>query len=63
MLQHLIAVYPRAQPYPLGEAGKSPAYMRVLINQVCPDPDSTLATVLLDDEQVALLVAVAGGER
>ena len=63
VLQHLIAAYPRAAPYLLDEAGRLPSFMRVLINNVRPDPDATLATVLHDKDRVALLVAVAGGEQ
>src|SRR5713226_1851499 len=63
VLQHLIATYPRARPYLLDEAGRLPSFMRVLINNVRPDQDVTLATVLHDKDQVALLVAVAGGEQ
>ena len=61
VLQQLIATYPRAQPYLLDEAGGLPSFMRVLINNVRPDPDATLATMLRDEDRVALLVAVAGG--
>ena len=61
VLQHLIATYPRAQPYLLDGAGRLPSFMRVLINNVRPDPDATLTTVLRDKDRVALLVAVAGG--
>jgi molybdopterin converting factor small subunit len=63
VLQQLIVTYPRAQPYLLDEAGRLPSYMRVLINNVRPDPYATLASVLRDEDRVALLVAVAGGER
>jgi molybdopterin converting factor small subunit len=63
VLQQLAAVYPRAQPYFLDEAGRLPSFVRVLINHIRPDPDATLATVLHDEDQVTLLVAVAGGER
>ena len=63
VLQHLVAAYPRARPYLLDGAGELPAFMRVLINNVRPDPDATLATVLHDKDRVALLVAVAGGKR
>jgi len=63
ILQRLIALYPRARPYLLAEAGRLPSYMRVLINQVRPEPDATLATILHDEDQLALLVAVAGGGR
>jgi molybdopterin converting factor small subunit len=62
-LQQLAAAYPRAQPYFLDEAGRLPSFVRVLINHIRPDPDATLATVLHDEDQVALLVAVAGGEQ
>jgi molybdopterin converting factor small subunit len=63
VLQRLIALYPRARPYLLDEAGRLPSFVRVLINHIRLDPDATLATVLHDEDQVALLVAVAGGER
>ena len=61
VLERLIADYPRARPYLLNEAGMLPSYMRVIINGTRPEPDATLATVLHDEDQVALLVAVAGG--
>lgn len=63
VLQHLVAAYPRARPYLLDEAGELPSSMRVLINNIRPDPDVTLATLLHDEDRIALLVAVAGGER
>jgi molybdopterin converting factor small subunit len=63
VMQRLLAVYPRAQPYLLDEAGRLPSSLRVLINHMRPDPDATLSTVLHDEDQVALLVAVAGGAR
>ena len=62
VLERIIATYPRAQPYLLNEAGMLPAYMRVLINNARADPDATRDTVLHDEDRVALLVAVAGGE-
>ncbi len=62
-VQRLIALYPRARPYLLDEAGGLPSFVRVLINRVRPEPDATLATILHDEDQVALLVAVAGGGR
>src|SRR5258706_14690620 len=61
VLEKMIAAYPRARPYLLDQAGGLPSYMRVLINNTRPDPDATPAMVLHDDDQVALLVAVAGG--
>ena len=61
VLERLIAVYPRARPYLLDEAGMLPSYMRVLINNVRPEPDATYDTMLYDEDRVALLVAVAGG--
>lgn len=61
VLQRLSARYPRARPYLLDEAGRLPFFVRVLINQARPDPDATLSTMLQDEDQVALLVAVAGG--
>lgn len=61
VLEKLIAVYPRAQPYLLDESGMLPSYMRVLINNVRPEPDATCETLLHDEDRVALLVAVAGG--
>jgi len=36
---------------------------RVVINNARPDPDATLATTLHHKDQVALLVAVAGGQN
>jgi len=62
VLERLIAVYPRSRPYLLDEAEMLPSYMRVLINNVRPEPDATCDTVLHDEDRVALLVAVAGGE-
>ena len=62
VLARIIATYPRAQPYLLNEAGMLPPYMRVLINSARPDPDATRDTILHDEDRVALLVAVAGGE-
>lgn len=62
VVEQLIAAYPRAQPYLLDESGMVPSHIRVLINEVRPDPDATLATVLRDGDRLALLVAVAGGE-
>jgi len=63
VLEKIIALYPRAQPYLLDESGRLPLYIRVLINEVRPDPDATPATLLHDHDRVILLVAVAGGER
>ena len=63
VLQHLIATYPRARPYLLDGAGALPAFMRVLINNVRPEPDASLATILHDKDRVALLAAVAGGKQ
>src|SRR5438876_5082580 len=63
VLEKLAATYPRARAYLLDEAGMLPFHMRVLINDARPDPDATLATMLYDEDQVALLVAVAGGQR
>jgi len=62
VLERMIAAYPRARPYLLDEAGMLPSYMRVLINNARPDPDATRDTILYDEDRVALLVAVAGGE-
>jgi molybdopterin converting factor small subunit len=63
VLERVIAQYPRARPYLLDQAGMLPHYMRVLINEVRPDPDATPATLLHDQDHIALLVAIAGGER
>ncbi len=63
LLEKMIATYPRARPYLLDETGSLPSYMRVLINNVRPNPDATLATQLRDKDQVSLLVAVAGGRK
>ena len=61
VLEKLMAIYPRARPYLLDESGMLPSYMRVLINNVRPEPDATPDTVLHDQDRVALMVAVAGG--
>jgi molybdopterin converting factor small subunit len=63
VLERMIALYPRARPYLLDEVGMLPSYIRVLINEVRPEPDATPATLLHDQDRVTLLVAVAGGER
>jgi molybdopterin converting factor small subunit len=63
LLERMMATYPRARPYLLDEAGLLPSYIRVLINNARPDPDATLATTLHHEDQVALLVAVAGGQN
>ena len=63
VLERIIAQYPRARPYLLDETGMLPSYMRVLINDVRPVPDATPATLLHDQDRVALLVAVAGGGK
>jgi molybdopterin converting factor small subunit len=63
VMEQLIATYPRARPYLLDESGMLPSHIRVLINEVRPDPDATLATLLHDGDRLALLVAVAGGEQ
>jgi molybdopterin converting factor small subunit len=63
VVEKLIAAYPRVRPYLLDESGILPSHIRVLINEVRPDPDATLATVLRDGDRLALLVAVAGGEQ
>ncbi len=63
LLERMITIYPRARPYLLDEAGLLPSYMRVLINNARPDPDATLATMLHHEDQVALLVAAAGGQN
>lgn len=62
VLERVVATYPRARPYLLNEAGMLPSHMRVLINNARPDPDATRDTILHDEDRVALLVAVAGGE-
>jgi molybdopterin converting factor small subunit len=63
LLEKMIATFPRARPYLLDEAGRLPSYMRVLINNVRPEPDATPAMALHDGDHVALMVAVAGGTR
>jgi molybdopterin converting factor small subunit len=62
VLEKLIATYPRVRPYLLDTLGMLQTSIRVLINNERPEPDATLATVLHDEDRVALLVAVAGGE-
>ena len=59
----LIEAYPRVRPYLLDEAGRLQFYIRVLINDVRPNPDATLATVIHDGDRLTLLVAVAGGRE
>ncbi|HYB02631.1 MAG TPA: MoaD/ThiS family protein [Ktedonobacteraceae bacterium] len=61
VIERIIAQYPRARPYLLEASGILPSYIRVLINEVRPDPDATPATILHDQDRVILLVAVAGG--
>ena len=63
VLERMIVLYPRARPYLLDEVGMLPSYIRVLINEVRPEPDATPATLLHDRDRVTLLVAIAGGER
>lgn len=63
VVEQLIATYPRARPYLLDENGMLQSYIRVLINEVRPDPNATLATVLHNGDRLALLVAVAGGMK
>ncbi len=62
VLEKLIATYPRVRPYLLDASDMLQTSIRVLINNERPEPDATLATVLYDEDRVALLVAVAGGE-
>ena len=62
VLDRLTATYPRARAYLLDEAGELPSHIRVLINDVRPYPDATLTTILHNEDRVALLVSVAGGE-
>src|SRR5438128_12378447 len=62
IVEKLASAYPRVRPYLLDEDGKLQFYIRVLINDVRPDPDATLATVLHDGDRLTLLVAVAGGQ-
>lgn len=61
LLEKLIATYPRVRPYLLDTSGILQSSIRVLINNERPEPDATLATLLQDEDRVALLVAVAGG--
>lgn len=61
VLEGLIAVYPRVRPHLLDERGMLQTSIRVLINDVRPEPDATFETVLHDGDRVTLLVAVAGG--
>lgn len=61
LLEKLIATYPRVRPYLLETSGTLQSSIRVLINNERPEPDATLATLLRDEDRVALLVAVAGG--
>jgi molybdopterin converting factor small subunit len=63
ILETLIETYPRARPYLLDKDRRLQFSIRVLINDVRPDPDATFATVLHDGDRLTLLVAVAGGEE
>jgi len=61
MLEELIASYPRVRSYLLDATGMLQTSIRVLINNERLEPDATLETLLHDEDQVTLLVAVAGG--
>jgi molybdopterin converting factor small subunit len=61
MLEKLIASYPRVRSYLLDASGMLQTSIRVLINKERPEADATLETLLHDEDQVTLLVAVAGG--
>ena len=61
MLEKLIASYPRVRSYLLDATGMLQTSIRVLINKERPEPDVTFETLLHDEDQVTLLVAVAGG--
>ena len=61
LLEKLIATYPMVRPYLLDTSGILQSSIRVLINNERPEPDATLATLLRNEDRVALLVAVAGG--
>ena len=61
VIDSIIARYPRARPYLLDAAGSRQPHIRVLINQARPQPDATLSTAIHDGDEVALLIAVAGG--
>lgn len=62
MLEKLIANYPRVRPYLLDASGLLQTSIRVLINKERPEPDATLETSIHDEDEVTLLVAVAGGD-
>ncbi len=62
MLEKLITSYPRVRSYLLDTSGMLQTSIRVLINKERPVPDATLETLLHDEDQVTLLVAVAGGD-
>ena len=61
LLEKLIASYPRVRSYLLDASGMLQTSIRVLINKQRLEPDATLETLLHDEDQVTLLVAVAGG--
>ena len=61
LLEKLIASYPRVRLYLLDASGMLQTSIRVLINKERLEPDATLETLLHDEDQVTLLVAVAGG--
>jgi molybdopterin converting factor small subunit len=61
MLDKLIASYPRVHSYLLDASGRIQTSIRVLLNKKRLQADATLETLLHDEDQVTLLVAVAGG--
>lgn len=63
LVEELIATYPRVQPYLLDASGMLNSSLRVLLNKERPVPDATMATEVCDGDEVAFLVAVAGGAQ
>ena len=61
MLEKLIASYPRVRSYLLDASGCLHTSIRVLINKERLQADATFETLLHDEDQVTLLVAIAGG--
>ena len=61
VVEALTADYPRVRRYLLDASGALLPSVRILLNDVRPDPDTTLATPLQANDQVVFLTPVAGG--
>ena len=61
VVEALTADHPRMRRYLLDAAGALLPSVRILLNNVRPDPDITLATPLQANDQIVFLTPVAGG--